>query len=117
MLGRKLLCEDNVDLIPWYCFNDAQLSALDVQAEKVHRGKVQGSKEGEEWKTADVDDSSDRSVLELAAAQHPRALPLLVQHPADRRSLHHLKLHTHRRLLGGETHVDRVHPEIAFFSW
>ena len=106
--------QDNANLMPWYCLKDSQFSFLDVQAEKVHCGKVHGGEKGEEWKAVDVNDSSDRSILEPSTSQHPRALPVLTQHPADPVRLHHLKLHLHRGLLGGETHVDRVRPEIAF---
>ena len=36
--------------MPWYCLKDAQFSSLDIQAEKVHCGKVQGGEKGEERK-------------------------------------------------------------------
>ena len=100
--------------MPWYCLKDAQFSSLDVQAEKVHCGKVHGSEKREEWKAVHVNDSFDWSILEPSTSQHPRAVAVLPQHPADPVRLHHLKLHLHRGLLGGETHVDRVRPEIAF---
>ena len=62
-----------------------------------------------------VDHSPDRSILELSTSQHPRALAVLPQHPADPVRLHHLKLHLHRGLLRGETHVGGVRPEIVPF--
>ena len=113
MLVRTLLCENNIDLMPGYCLQDAQFSPLDVQAEEVDRGKVQGGQQGEEREAVDIDHNCYGSILELAVAEGPGAVPLLVQHPAYGRPLHNLKLHLHRRLLGGETHIDRVHPEVV----
>ena len=107
---------DNVDLVPRYCLKDVQFGALHIQAEKVDRWKVQGGEEGEERQALHVQDSPHRGVLELAPPQRPRALAFLVQYPADRRAVHHLKLHPHWRLLGGETHIDRVHPDPIAFS-
>ena len=100
--------------MPRYCLKDAQFSSLNIQAEKVHCGKVQGGEKSEDGQAVHVNHSPDGRILELAAAQHPRTLALLVQHPADPVRLHHLKLHRHRRLLGGETHIGRVHPGIEF---
>ena len=105
--------ELNANLMPWYCFKDAQFSPLNIQAEKVHCWNVHGGEKGENWKTVHVDHSPDRSILELSTSQHPRALAVLPQHPADPVRLHHLKLHLHRGLLRGETHIRRVRPEIA----
>ena len=112
--SRSDQIEDNVDLVPRYRLKDFHFSALHIQAEKVDCWKVQGGEKGEDREAVHVDHSPDRRILELAAAQHPRALALLVQHPADPVRLHHLKLHHHWRLLGGETHIDRVHPGIEF---
>ena len=101
--------------MPWYCLKDAQFSALNIQAEEVHFGEVHGGQEGVEWQALHVHHSSHRSILPQSAkvAQHPRALAIVVQHPTDCRFFHHLKLNLHWELLGGETHIDRVHPEIA----
>ena len=48
MLVRTLLCENNIDLMPGYCLQDAQFSPLDVQDEEVDRGKVHGGQQGDE---------------------------------------------------------------------
>ena len=99
--------------MPGYCLQDAQFSPLDFQAEEVDRGKVQGGQQGEEREAEDIHHSCHWSILELAVSKGPGAVAILVQHPADGWTLHNLKLHLHRRLLGGETHIDRVHPEKA----
>ena len=112
----SVLVQVSVDLMPWYCLKDAQFSALDIQAEKIHCGKVQGGEQCEEWQAGDVDDSSHRSILEIAPTLCSRTLLVLVQHPTDSRTLHNLKLHLHWRLLGGETHIGRVNPEISLFN-
>ena len=102
-----------MNLIPRYCLKDAQLSALNIQAEEVHCGKVHGGEKGVQWQTLDVHHSSHRGICELATTQHPRALAVVANNPADCRSLHHLKLHFHFGLLCGETHISGMRPETA----